>query len=181
MFSVWMRTATQNLVKWYLFKLAPVFCMEIHLKSDQLHLSVYRVFLWPIKNENSQFSAEKDTKVSILKFTLALTFYIVQLSDVNWSTSNFLTFKFHYREIIWQKIKFIACQGVTWSLFCRRHSASSQIFHCIYIEFSSSTFSVFWHLYLVLIGVFFFFGGGGVKTYFCYLFIETLKFNKKFC
>ena len=23
-------------------------------------------------------------------------------------------FKFHYQEIIWQKIKFIVCQGVTW-------------------------------------------------------------------
>ena len=33
--------------------------------------------MWPIKNENSQFSAEKDTKVSILKFASALTFYIV--------------------------------------------------------------------------------------------------------
>ena len=35
------------------------------------------MLLWSIKNENSQFSAEKDTKVSILKFTLALMFYIV--------------------------------------------------------------------------------------------------------
>ena len=33
--------------------------------------------MWPIKNENCQFSAEKDTKVSILKFASALTFYIV--------------------------------------------------------------------------------------------------------
>ena len=33
--------------------------------------------------------------------------------NVNKSTSNFLTFKFHYRDIIGQKIKFIACQGVT--------------------------------------------------------------------
>ena len=30
-----------------------------------------------MKNESSQFSAEKDTNVSILKFTLGLTFYMV--------------------------------------------------------------------------------------------------------
>ena len=73
--------------------------------------------------------------------------------NVNRSTSSFLTFKCHYRDIIWRKIKFIACQGVTWPLFCHKHFASPHIFHCIYIELSSSTFSVFWHLYLVLIGV----------------------------
>ena len=33
------------------------------------------------------------------------------------------------------------------------HFASPHIFHYIYIELSSSTLSVFWHLYLVLIGV----------------------------
>ena len=35
------------------------------------------MFIRPIKNENSQFSAEKDTQFSILKFTSALTFYIM--------------------------------------------------------------------------------------------------------
>ena len=34
----------------------------------------------PIKNRNSQFSAEKDVKVSILKFTSALTFYNRELT-----------------------------------------------------------------------------------------------------
>ena len=77
MFSVGMRTAAQNLVKWYFLKLAPVYSMKIRFKSDEFIFSVYSVFFWPINNENSQFSAEKDTKVSILKFTLALTFYIV--------------------------------------------------------------------------------------------------------
>ena len=36
--------------------------------------------------------------------------------NVNRSTSNLLTFKIHYQDIIRQKIKSIACQGVTWSL-----------------------------------------------------------------
>ena len=73
--------------------------------------------------------------------------------NVNWSTSHFLTFNIHYRDINWQKIKSIAGQGVTWSFFCRKHFASPHIFHCIYIEFSSSALSVFWHWYLVLSGV----------------------------
>ena len=68
--------------------------------------------------------------------------------------SKLLTFKFYYRDIIWQNINFITCQGVTWSLFCQTHFVSPHIFHCIYIEFSSSTFSFFWHLYSVLISVF---------------------------
>ena len=37
MFSVGMRTVTENLVKWYFFKLAPEFCMKIHFKSDQFN------------------------------------------------------------------------------------------------------------------------------------------------
>ena len=40
------------------------------------------------------------------------------------------------------KIKFITGQGVTLSLFCRKHFASPHIFHCICIELSSFTFSV---------------------------------------
>ena len=40
-----------------------------------------------------------------------------------------------------KKIKFITCQGVTWSLFCQKHFVSPHIFHCIYIELSSSIFS----------------------------------------
>ena len=68
--------------------------------------------------------------------------------------SKLLTFNFYYRDIIWPKIKLITCQGVTWSLFCRKHFVSPHIFHCIFTEFSCSTFSFFWHLYSVLISVF---------------------------
>ena len=96
-------------------------------------------------------------------------------TNINRTASNFLTFKFCYRDMIWQKIKFITCQGLTWSLFCRKHFVSPHIFHCIYIEFSSSNFSFSWRLYLVLISVF-----GGEKHIFGYLLMKTLKFNKKF-
>ena len=81
-------------------------------------------------------------------------FSLTLATNINWLTSNFLTFNFYYREIIWPNIKFIACQGVTWSLFCRKHFVSLHIFHCIYREFWSSTFSSFWHSYLVLISGF---------------------------
>ena len=69
------------------------------------------------------------------------------LSIDRFQTFWLLTFKFCYRAIISQKIKFITCQGVTWSLFSQKHLPHA--FHNIYIEFSSSTFSCFWHLYLV--------------------------------
>ena len=63
-------------------------------------------------------------------------------TKINRSTPNFLTFNFYYRDIFWPKIKLITCQGVTWSLFCRKHFVSPHIFHCIFTEFSCSTFSV---------------------------------------
>ena len=81
-------------------------------------------------------------------------FSLAIATKINRSTPNFLTFNFYYRDIIWAKIKFITCQGVTSSLFCRKHLVSPHIFHCIFTEFSCSTFSFFWHLYLVLISVF---------------------------
>ena len=65
--------------------------------------------------------------------------------------------------------------GVTWSLFPQNHFVSPYIFHCIYIEFSSSTFSCFWHLYLVLIRVSFL--GGHTSGY---LTIRTLNLLKTF-
>ena len=102
-------------------------------------------------------------------FSLAIT------TKINRSTPNFLTFNFYYRYIIWPKIRYITCQGVTWSLFCRKHFVSPHIFHCIFTEFSCSTFSFFWHLYLVLISVFWW-----KKHTFGYLFTKTLKFNKNF-
>ena len=40
-------------------------------------------------------------------FSLAIATKIDRL------TSNFLTFNFYYRDIIFQKVKFITCQGVT--------------------------------------------------------------------
>ena len=81
-------------------------------------------------------------------------FSLVIATKINRSTPNFLTLNLYYRDIIGPKIKFITCQGVTWSLFCWKHLVSPHIFHCIFTEFSCSTFSFFWHLYLVLISVF---------------------------
>ena len=65
--------------------------------------------------------------------------------------------KFSYRDIIWQKIKFITSQGVTWSLFCRKHNVSPHIFTVF--TFSSSTFfltfifsvKIFWENILLVI------------------------------
>ena len=68
-------------------------------------------------------------------------FSLAIATKINRSTPNFLTFNFYYRDIIWPKIKLITCQGVTWSLFCRKHFVSSHIFHCIFTEFSCSIFS----------------------------------------
>ena len=53
--------------------------------------------------------------------------------------------------MLWPKMRLITFQigrGIT--LFV---GSTWQIFHCIYIEFSVSTFSSSWHLYLVLINV----------------------------
>ena len=83
-----------------------------------------------------------------------LQVFLAIATKINRSTPNFLTFNLYYRDIIWAKIKFITCQGVTWSFFCRKHFVSLHIFHCIFIEFSCSTFSFFWHLYLEPISVF---------------------------
>ena len=69
MFSVGMRTATENLVKWYFFNLA-------HESSFQTWSVYFLSFPSKTKKkQNSQFSAQKDTKVSIWKFTSVLTFY----------------------------------------------------------------------------------------------------------
>ena len=68
-------------------------------------------------------------------------FSLAIATKINRSTPNFLTFNFYYRDINWLKIKLITCQGVTWSLFCRKHFVSPHIFHCIFTEFSCSTFS----------------------------------------
>ena len=73
-------------------------------------------------------------------------FSLAIATKINLSTPNVLTFNFYYWDIIWPKIKFITCQGVTWSLFCLKHFASPHIFHCIFTEFSCYTFSFFWHL-----------------------------------
>ena len=70
-------------------------------------------------------------------------FSLAIATKINRSTPNFLTFNFYYRDIIWTKIKFITCQGVTSSLFCRKHFVSPHIFHYIFTEFSCSTFSFF--------------------------------------
>ena len=96
-------------------------------------------------------------------------FSLAIATKINRSTPKSLTFNFYYRDIIWPKIKFITCQGVTWSLFCRKHFVSQHIFHCIFTEFSCSTFSFFWHLYLVLISVFWW------KTYFWLSFYESIE------
>ena len=68
-------------------------------------------------------------------------FSLAIATKINRSTPNFLTFNFYYRDIIWPKIKVITCQGVMWSLFCRKHFVSPHIFHCIFTEFSCSIFS----------------------------------------
>ena len=90
-------------------------------------------------------------------------------TNINRSTPNFLTFKFYYQDIIWQKI--IIWQKklssyLSWGhviIFCGKQFVSPHIFHCIYIEFSSSTF--FWYLYLVLISVL------GENIYLVYIFL----------
>ena len=80
-------------------------------------------------------------------FSLAIA---LKCQPIDFKLSDFLRFTIETQCD--KKIKSIACQGATWSLFCQKHFASPHIFHYIYIELSSSTFSVFWHLYLVLIG-----------------------------
>ena len=68
-------------------------------------------------------------------------FSFTMATKINRSTPDFLTFNFYYQDIIGPKIKLITCQGIMWSLFCRKHFVSPHIFHCIFIEFSCSTFS----------------------------------------
>ena len=94
-------------------------------------------------------------------------------TKINRSTPNFLTFNFYYWDIIWAKIKLITCQGVTWSLFCRKHFVSPHIFHCIFAEFSCSTFS-FSDIYIQcqLLS----FGG---KTYFWLSFYKSIEIQQK--
>ena len=77
------------------------------------------------------------------RFSLAIA------TKINRSTPNFLTFNFYYRDIIWPNIKLITCQGVTWSLFCRKQFVSLY-FHWIFMFY----FFFFWHLYSVLISAF---------------------------
>ena len=51
------------------------------------------------QKRNTQFSAEKDTNVSMLKFTLALTFCIVN-SLVSYATSRRVEFRLLWLEVI---------------------------------------------------------------------------------
>ena len=82
--------------------------------SRSLRLSVYiDVVLLTNFPEQSEFYASTSNIPEVIQFYILVDKTFETDFNINRSTSNYLTSKFRYRNIIWQNVKFITCEEVT--------------------------------------------------------------------
>ena len=124
----------------YLISVGRQYCKILHscfaLRKNLSYKMNTSYYISSLKIECMQHSGEGGGIYPHKVFSLPIAL------NVNRSTSNFLTFKFHCRGIIRQNIKFKSCQGSRDQSFVGS-TLLHRIFQCIYIEFLSKFYSIY--------------------------------------